>query len=37
MHEEGREAFDELSARRQILFLGHPTLRPILKIAAVGQ
>ena len=35
--EEGREAFDEFSAGRKILFLAHPTLRPLLKIAAVWQ
>src|SRR5450756_1871280 len=37
MHQEGREAFDEFSAGRQIPLLTHPTLRPFLKIAAVWQ
>jgi transposase len=38
--EEGHEVFHKLSADRKILFLAHPTLRPLRKItaiAAVGQ
>jgi len=34
--EERREIFHELSADRKILFLAHPTLRPLRKIAAIA-
>ena len=34
--EEGHEVFHELSADRKILFLAHPTLRPLRKIAAIA-
>jgi hypothetical protein len=34
--EEGHEVFHELSAYRKILFLAHPTLRPLRKIAAIA-
>jgi len=37
MNKKGREAFDEPSAWRKILFLAHPTVRPILEVAAVRQ
>jgi hypothetical protein len=36
MKEEGHEIFHELAADRKILFLAHPTLRPLRKIAAVA-
>ena len=35
--EERHEVHDESSPWREIFFLAHPTLRPLLKIAAVGQ
>src|SRR5258708_15999364 len=34
--EEGHEIFHELSADRKILFLAHPTLRPLRKVAAIA-
>jgi hypothetical protein len=34
--EEGHEVFHKLSADRKILFLAHPTLRPLRKIAAIA-
>ena len=34
--EEGHEAFDESFPWRKILFLAHPTLRPLRKIAAIA-
>ncbi|MCP4895501.1 MAG: hypothetical protein GY906_00885 [bacterium] len=34
--EEGHEAFDESPPYWKISFLAHPTLRPLLKIAAVA-
>jgi len=34
--EEGHEVFHEFSAWRKILFLAHPTLGPLRKIAAVA-
>jgi len=37
MHQEGHEAFDEVSTGREILFLAHPTLRPLLQVTAVWQ
>jgi hypothetical protein len=33
---EGQEAFDESSTWRKILFLAHPTFRPLPKIAAIA-
>jgi hypothetical protein len=36
VEEEGHEVFHELSAYRKILFLAHPTLRPLRKIAAIA-
>ena len=36
MKQEGHEAFDESSARREVLFHTHPTLWPLLKIPAVA-
>ena len=35
--QEGQEVFDEPSAGREVLFLAHPPLRPLLKITAVWQ
>ena len=40
VNEEGHEVCDEFATDRKILFLAHPTLRPLRKItaiAAVGQ
>jgi hypothetical protein len=34
--EEGHEVFDESSPWRKILFLAHPTLGPLRKIAAIA-
>jgi hypothetical protein len=34
--EERREIIHELSADRKILFLAHPTLRPLRKVAAIA-
>src|SRR5882762_8087009 len=34
--EEGHEVFHKLSADGKILFLAHPTLRPLRKIAAIA-
>ena len=34
--QEGHEVFHEFSAGRKILFLAHPTLRPLRKIAAIA-
>ncbi|MGA9057643.1 MAG: hypothetical protein WB763_14150 [Terriglobia bacterium] len=36
VNEEGQEAFNESSSWRKILFLAHPTLRPLRKIAAIA-
>jgi hypothetical protein len=36
MMKEGHEAFDEPSTWREVFFYAHPTLRPLLKIAAVA-
>ena len=36
VEQEGQEVFDESPARRKILFLAHPTLRPLRKIAAIA-
>ena len=36
VQEEGHEVCDESSARWEVLFPTHPTLRPLLKIAAVA-
>jgi hypothetical protein len=34
--EEGHEVFHKFSAGRKILFLAHPTLRPLRKITAIA-
>jgi hypothetical protein len=37
IQEEWREVLDKFPAGRKIILLAHPTLRPLIKIAAVGQ
>ena len=36
VNQEGHKIFHELSADGKILFLAHPTLRPLRKIAAIA-